>query len=257
MQALYGKHGTARRLTPVPSLGRAFPGTLDSPGKPDSPFPLMALKSFCLVAALALLAGCGESGTPITGAAPAAVASAGYTPAGLTAADAQLFVAAADGDGARIMDAIESGADIKATDALRRNAVFVAAFHRQASAASLLIEAGCGIDARDLNGMAPLHGAVVVGALDVEGMLITKGANINLADLSGQTPLHLAAATGQTAMAELLLQNGANPRLRTVGGLTPASMAANNGHSTMAAAIRNRPAPPARKSEQQAGGATQ
>ena len=213
----------------------------------------MFLKSLFLAAALALLAGCGESGVPAPGATPAAVATGTYKPMGLAAADAQLFVAAAEGDGARIMDAIESGADIKVADALKRNAVFIAAFHRQASAASLLIEAGCGIDAQDLNGMAPLHGAVVVGAIDVAGMLITKGANINLADVSGQTPLHIAAATGQTAMAELLLQNGANPRLKTAGGLTAASLAANNGHGTTATTIKNRPAPAARPPEPKVG----
>ena len=134
---------------------------------------------------------------------------------------------------------------------------FIAAFHRQATAASLLIEAGCGIDARDLNGMAPLHGAVVVGATDVVGMLVTKGANINLADASGHTPLHLAAATDQMAIAELLLQNGANPKLRAVSGLTPAALAAHNGHSATAAAIKSRQLAPARAPDQKVGaGAT-
>jgi len=219
----------------------------------------MFLKSFCLAAALAVLAGCGESGAP-TGAgsaAPGATAKHAYKPVGLDADDAQLFVAAAEGDGDGIMNAVELGADIDATDALKRSAVFIAAFHQQASAASLLVEAGCSIDARDLNGMAPLHGAVVVGAIDVAGVLITKGANINLADGSGHTPLHIAAATGQMAMAELLLQNGANPRLRTVSGLTPAALAANNGHSKTAAAIRTRPAAPVRAPHPKVGaGAT-
>lgn len=220
----------------------------------------MSLKSFCLAAALAVLAGCGESGAPGAGAGsavPGAAATHAYRPMGLAAGDAQLFAAAAAGDGARIMEAVEAGADINATDALKRSALFIAAFHQQATAASLLIEAGCSIDARDLNGMAPLHGAVVVGAIDVAGILIAKGANINLADASGHTPLHLAAATGQVAMAKLLLQNGANPRLRTVGGLTPADLATNSGHSATAAAIRSRQAAPVRATEPKVGaGAT-
>ncbi len=216
----------------------------------------MSLKSFCLAAAIALLAGCGESGAPVAGAAPAAVATDTYKPLGLAAADAQLFVAAAEGDGARILDAVELGADTKATDALKRSALFIAAFYRRASAASLLIAAGSHIDAQDLNGMSPLHGAVVVGAIDVAGVLITKGANINIADAAGHTPLHVAAATGQSSMVELLLQHGANPRLRTVSGLTAAAMAANNGHGTTAAAIRTRPAPPVRAADQKVGADT-
>lgn len=217
----------------------------------------MSLKSFCLAALLAVLAGCGESGAPGAGVAPGAAATYAYRPMGLAASDAQLFVAAAAGDGARIMDAVEAGADINATDALKRSALFIAAFHQQATAASLLIEAGCSIDALDLNGMAALHGAVVVGAIDVAGMLITKAANINLADASGHTPLHLAAATGQMAMAKLLLKNGANPQLRTLSGLTPADLAAKNGHSATAAAIRPRPAAPVRMTEPKVGaGAT-
>ncbi len=214
----------------------------------------MPLKSLCMAAAFAVLAGCGESGAP--GAAPGAAATHAYRPMGLAANDAQLFVAAAEGDGDGIMNAVELGADINATDALKRSALFIAAFHQQASAASLLVEAGCSIDARDLNGMAPLHGAIVVGAIDVTGVLITKGANINLADVSGHTPLHIAAATGQMSMAELLLQNGANPRLRTVSGLTPAALAANNGHSATAAAIRTRQAAPVRAPHPKVGAGT-
>ncbi len=219
----------------------------------------MSLKPVFLAASLVVLAGCGESGAPAAGAGPATPAAAAthaYIPFGLAAADAQLFVAASEGDGARIMDAIEIRADINATDALKRSAVFIAAFHKRATAASLLIEAGCRVDAQDLNGMTPLHGAVVVGAIDVAGMLITKGANINIADVSGHTPLHIAAATGQMSMAELLLQNGANPRLRAVSGLTAAALAANNGHSTTAAAIKNRPAAAVRASDQKAGAGT-
>jgi hypothetical protein len=216
----------------------------------------MSLRSFCLATALAVLAGCGQSVAPDVGPAgttPGAAAMPAYKPVGLSAADAPLFVAAADGDGARIMDAVELGADVNTTDAFKRSALFIAAFHQQATAASLLIEAGCNIDSRDLNGMAPLHAAVVVGAVDVAGVLIAKGANINLANVSGHTPLHIAAATGQTAMAELLLQNGANPRLRAVSGLTPAALAANNGHSATAAAIRTRPAAPVRATDPKVG----
>jgi hypothetical protein len=255
--------GNDGQLTPVPGVshtpnaGWDFPSILMTGFLPIFTTHSMFLKSIFLAAALVVLAGCGESEAPTAGsAAPGTAATPAYIPFGLAAAEAQLFVAAAEGDGARIMDAIELRADINATDMLKRSAVFIAAFHKQATAASLLIEAGCRIDAQDQNGMAPLHGAVVVGAIDVAGMLITKGANINLADVSGHTPLHIAAATGQMSMAELLLQNGANPRLRAVSGLTAAALAANSGHSKMADALKNRPAPPVRGSGQKVGAST-
>jgi hypothetical protein len=93
-----------------------------------------SLRSFCLATALALLAGCGESGAPDAGAdkgAPGTATMHAYKPLGLSAADATLFVAAADGDGARIMDAVEGGVDINATDAFKRSALFIAAFHHK------------------------------------------------------------------------------------------------------------------------------
>lgn len=192
-----------------------------------------------LLAAACLLSACGD-GTQAPGTAGNAVASAYVMrPVGTVGeADARLFEAAGRGDRAGVEQAAAAGANVGATDKLKRTPLFGAAFLNQAETAELLVERGADVNAKDISGFTPLHAGVVAGGKEVVAALIARGAGINARAAGGWTPLHLAAATDQPAMVDLLLQSGADPRAKGSEGLTPAALAARNGHSAVSARIK-------------------
>ncbi|MDA8258736.1 MAG: ankyrin repeat domain-containing protein [Betaproteobacteria bacterium] len=152
--------------------------------------------------------------------------------------DAALFSAAAAGDAGAVQQALEQGANVNASGALKRTPLFAAAFCDRPELVKLLLEKGGKHDIADANGMLPLHAAVVVGSTQVAELLITNGANVNGRDAAGRTALHVAAATNQMPMVGLLLAGKANTALRDTRGMTAAALAMDNGHSLPAAAIR-------------------
>lgn len=190
-----------------------------------------------LLAALLALAGCNREAPPQD----ASPATTEYMrPVGeLAEADAMLFRAAGMGDVDAIEEALDLGANINATDGIKRTALFGAAFLNRAEAVKLLIERGGRLDIDDQNGFAPLHAAVVGGGKEAAATLIALGADINERTLGGRTSLHLAAATNQPAMVGLLLEKGANPRAKDSEGLTPAAIAVRNGHAAVGDRIKH------------------
>lgn len=198
------------------------------------------------MAVMAFLTACGEHGFMGAPKGSATAAGAGENSAtryffaakGLDENAVSLFAAAGAGDLSRVEQAIEAGANVNATDALKRTPLFAAAFCNHPQVADLLIDKGSDIGAKDFNDMSPLHAAVVVGGAETVKALLAKGANIDIPNAASRTPLHLAAATNQTALVGLLLERGSNPQLRDKHGLTAASLAAENGHAVVAATIR-------------------
>jgi ankyrin repeat protein len=199
-----------------------------------------------VVAVIALLTACGEHGsagalfgsTTADGAKESSTARCFNVVGRPSQDDADLFAAAGTGDLRRVEQSLDAGANMNATDTLKRTPLFAAAFCNQPEVASLLLDKGSDVDAKDFLGMSPLHAAVVAGWDKVAKVLISRGANVNTLTSAGLTPLHLAAATNQLAMVELLLDRGANAHLRDKEGITAASLASNNGHTKVAAAIR-------------------
>ncbi len=156
----------------------------------------------------------------------------------LSKQDDELFAASKVGDVQRVVQAIDAGANIKATDALKRTPLFAAAFCNQPEVANLLIEKGSDVNAKDFIGISPLYAAVADGWDAVTKTLISKGADINIRNSRGRTPLHLAAATNQVVMVELLLAHGADSQVRDNNGLTAALLASDNDHKKISSEIK-------------------
>lgn len=152
--------------------------------------------------------------------------------------DDELLSASAAGDVRGAQQAIDQGANVNASGALKRTPLFVAAFCDRPELVKLLVEKGGKHDIADANGMLPLHAAVIVGAAETAKILIANGANVDSRDAAGHSALHVAAATNQISMVEMLLQAKANATARDKSGKTAASLARDNGHSTPGTVIR-------------------
>jgi len=201
-----------------------------------------ALPGLAGLCVLGLLAACGKPETASSVAAqqiqnpcalPRIAPNAEYSQS-----DDRLFSAVVAGDLRAAAEALEQGANVNAAGALKRTALFAAAFCDRPTLVKLLLEQGGKHDLADANGMLPLHAGVVVGGLETARTLLANGANINGKDAAGRTALHLAAATNQMPMVDLLLAGKINSTLRDRHGMTAAGLAADNGHAEVAAAIR-------------------
>lgn len=203
-----------------------------------------AFRRIAGLCAIGLLAACGK---PDPAQAPTVAAQQTPSPcvipdiapnAEFSQNDAALFSAAAAGDAGAAQQALEQGANVNASGALKRTPLFAAAFCDRPELVKLLLEKGGKHDIADANGMLPLHAAVVVGGTQTAELLIANGANVNGRDAAGRTALHVAAATNQMSMVGLLLAGKTNTTLRDTHGMTAAALATDNGHSLPATAIK-------------------
>lgn len=203
------------------------------------------LPGILIVAAMCLLAACGEHGAaqkPLGAAAQNSAQANSTMPCAYVVGqpgkhNADLFVAAGNGDVHRVEQALVAGERFNATDSLKRTPLFAAAFCNRTAAANLLIDKGGDVNARDFIGLSPLHAAVIVGGSETAKALILRGANINMQNATGRTPLHLAAATNQGAMVDMLMERGADAQIPDKNGVAATALALNNGHPAVAAAI--------------------
>jgi hypothetical protein len=118
--------------------------------------------------------------------------------------DEELFVAAMDGDAARVKELLRKGANVNASVA---------------------------------DGWTPLHLAAAEGHADAAKLLLEHGADVNARTKDGVTPLHLAAAEGRAGVARLLLEHGADPSIRDDDGRTPLDVAREKGHKEVVRVI--------------------
>ncbi|KAJ1564984.1 hypothetical protein HK405_013474 [Cladochytrium tenue] len=118
------------------------------------------------------------------------------TTAASDAEQANVWIAASDGDADRVMVRDSTGVG----DAGR------------------LLDAGTPVDAQDAFGYTPLAAAASYRHTDLVRALLARGANPNVADADGDTPLHVV----ETAeIAGLLVAAGADPARRNADGVLP------------------------------------
>lgn len=87
-----------------------------------------------------------------------------------------------------------------------------------------LLNDGADINATDKFGNTPLHFAIRHKHQQVASVLIKNGANINAAGELGNTPLHLSVYTNQNDVTTLLNKSNANAEIHNKYGLLPNEM---------------------------------
>ena len=177
----------------------------------------------------------------------------------------RLHSAIHEGNTAKILEYMQSGADVNGVDDRGRTALHMAVARRDFEMAKILLDSGAEIDARNADGFTPL-----ISLMDntfsfhekLTALLIERGANVNasvpdtgltplpaavLRDKSESVkqliaagaeldvtlrpenycPLHIAFRDDNASLAVLLLKSGAKSDMRSRNGETPLHMAAD------------------------------
>ena len=152
---------------------------------------------------------------------------------------ALLLAAMSDQSADIVRRLMAKGADPKAVDALKANALHAAVRGRDTETIRMIVDAGVPIDAADFAGFTPLMSAAFGGNVQTVRMLLAKGANVNAVSGDGEfqkvkagiialgrwTPLLAAATLGSPEMIAVLLDAGANVNAKDVRGMTSLMLA--------------------------------
>jgi len=142
--------------------------------------------------------------------------------------DQQLLVAAEEGNSERIVELLDAGANIEATNILGWTALHIAASKGHEICVEMLLSHGANIETTNDYGNTALHFAAFNGHIACVEMLLSHGASIEATNNNGDTALHLAAFKGHEICVELLLSYGANVDAITNAGDTALRLAARH-----------------------------
>lgn len=169
----------------------------------------MSRLGVALLAAAALAAGCGGSEPPRVD--PAADVNAKDD----SVQSAYLVATSEVGDDPALLElALESGADVSATDSYDGTGLIRAADRGHVRVVERLLETGIDLDHVNRLGWTALLEAIILGSggvshTEVVRLLVAAGADVNLADGQGVTPLEHARRLGHERMAAILVEAGA------------------------------------------------
>ena len=124
--------------------------------------------------------------------------------------EAELLVAAKNGESGRVLELIREGVDPNSTMEDGRSALLLASGGGHIETVKALLDAGAWVDPQErVLGMTPLLYAAWRGHTEVVMLLIRKGAEVNAKNAEGFTPLHYAAGEGHLRIVEVLVAEGA------------------------------------------------
>jgi hypothetical protein len=118
------------------------------------------------------------------------------------------------GDAGAVMQLVERGADVNATDNYGRSVLSRAVELGLTDIARLLIERDANVDAMDNYGRSVLSRAVEIRLTDIAMLLIERDANVDAMDNYGRSVLSRAVEIGLTDIARLLIERGAKVSAR-------------------------------------------
>ncbi|KAL3890229.1 hypothetical protein ACJMK2_002520 [Sinanodonta woodiana] len=125
---------------------------------------------------------------------------------------------------------VKSGADLQATDYLKRTPLDMAVRNRHNMVIKTLINLGADIEAKDSHGDSPLTHACFHGNTNAVQILIDIGADCKVCGDLGIQPIHIAAEDGDSLMMAILQTAGCDLSTRYASGSTPFHYAASHGN---------------------------
>ena len=153
-------------------------------------------------------------------------------------AQSDIADAAQRGDTATIINLVQGGADINATQADGATALHWAAYRADAALVKLLVDAGADTSIANRNGSTALWLAAKRGDAEVIQALLEGGADANEQLPLGRRPLMLASRSGVVEAVEVLLDGGADVNTaETERGTTALMQAADQGHADVMAVL--------------------
>ena len=146
---------------------------------------------------------------------------------------------ALNGNTRSIMEAIENGYDVNATDQEQHTALMMAAFNGHSEVVAMLLDHGATLDARDNQDRTALMYASTGPFNESVKLLLEAGADPNLVDNDEHfTAIMFAAAEGQKEVVSTLLKYGADKTLLDEDGESAYDFAIANGHPEVAALLK-------------------
>lgn len=143
--------------------------------------------------------------------------------------DQELLDAAFAGDAARVLSALDRGADVDARNCQGRTPLIQAADQGHVAVVRLLLERGADVDHAGLFEQTALIVASWQGHLAAVDALLAAGADPELRDAAGHTALSLTASEDQPGVVRALVCGGARIDAATPSGHTALMMAAMEG----------------------------
>ncbi|XP_054002809.1 ankyrin-3-like isoform X13 [Hylaeus anthracinus] len=137
----------------------------------------------------------------------------------------------------KVLEYLESGVDINASNANGLNALHLAAKDGHLEIVRELLNRGAVVDAATKKGNTALHIASLAGQEEVVQLLVQRDASVNAQSQNGFTPLYMAAQENHDSVVKYLLSKGANQTLATEDGFTPLAVAMQQGHDKVVAVL--------------------
>ena len=137
------------------------------------------------------------------------------SPAAARISPNRLVEAAKSGNGEALRALLSAHADVNQRQADGATALHWAAHRDELDHAALLIESGADVKASNDLGVQPLWLACINGSAPMVRVLLGAGADPNAAPASGETPLMHAARSGSVDAVKLLLLHGAEVNAKT------------------------------------------
>ena len=153
-------------------------------------------------------------------------------------ANQPIFEAIAQNNLNLVIQAVNRGGLVNATDRFGHSPIHYAAYKGNVQIVDYLLKKGGNPNIRGRHESTPLHSAAWGRNLKVLELLLEDGAEVDARTDEGETPCMTAALRGEQEMLEILFALSADPHARDIHGSNLIDLAAAGGHKSIVSLLR-------------------